>query len=139
MSGKIIHKHLGYRVFGCAFDVYKKIGPFYRETIYQKAMEVALGTAGLRYERQVPVPVEFGGQVIGHGVMDLVVEGKIVLELKAIEQLHPDFVSQVIQYLASSEMELGILLNFGALCKLQYKRVVLTSEAREKHERAREI
>jgi len=138
MSTKIIHKGLSYRVVGCAFDVYRKIGPFYREAVYQKSMEVALGQAGLRYERQVPVPIEFRGQAVGHGLMDLVVEGRIVLELKAVEQLHAEFVAQVIQYLASSGMELGILLNFGALGKLQYKRVVLTQEARERHGKARE-
>ena len=121
----LVHAKLAYQVMGCAFAVYNDLGPYYRESIYHRAMEISLDEAGLAWESEVPVNIRFRGRVVGAGKIDIQVESKIVLELKATDRLHPKFESQLIEYLAATEMKLGILLNFGHAGKLQYKRIVL--------------
>ena len=126
MGMGLVHEELSYSILGCAFAVYNELGPFFRESIYQQAMEIALDQAGLSFERQKNVPIEFRGVGVGRGILDLVVENRILLELKAVETLYPVFESQLIQYLTATGMELGFLLNFGKLGHLQYKRLLLS-------------
>jgi GxxExxY protein len=91
-------------------------------------MEYALSDAGLKWERQKRFEVSFRGRRVGAGVIDLLVEDQVILELKAVECLHPVFFSQLLAYLASSRYEIGLLLNFGYRGKLEYRRCVLTAE-----------
>jgi len=129
---ELLKSELTSKILGCAFAVYNELGPFLREPAYQKAMEFALSDAGLRWERQHRFEVFFRGRQVALGRADLLVEGQVILELKAVESLHPTFVAQLIWYLASAPQEVGFLLNFGHLGKLEYRRLVLTKEHREK-------
>ena len=95
-------------------------------------MEIALSDKGLKWERQKSSLIEFRGQKIGTGLMDLVVEEKIILELKAVDLIHPVFVSQLLQYLSASKLGLGYILNFGNIERLEHKRVILSVNIREK-------
>jgi len=136
MSGVIVSmgllkSELTSKILGCAFAVYNELGPFLREPAYQKAMEYALSDAALRWERQKRFKVSFRGRQVALGKVDLLVEDQVILELKAVESLHPNFVSQLIWYLAGTEQEVGFLLNFGHLGKLEYRRLILTAEHRD--------
>ena len=128
---ELIHKDLSYAIIGCAFEVYRELGPFYTEPLYQAAMEACLRERGMQFDSQFHVPVMFHSAQIGRRRLDLVVEGKVIVELKAIEQLHKKLYSQVIQYLAAARLELGLLINFGSLKRLEYKRLVLSAAFRE--------
>jgi GxxExxY protein len=125
----MISKELSYEVLGCAFEVYNRLGPFLQEHIYQRALEVALTQKALLWERQVAVEILFEEEKVGHGLLDLLVEDEIILELKVADFVHPAHVSQVIQYLSITGLELGYVLNFGSLDKLEFKRVVLTKNS----------
>jgi len=123
---QLLKSELTSRILKCAFSVYNELGPFLREYCYQRAMELALSDAGLSWERQKPINIAYRGRLIGQGKVDLLVEDEVILELKAIEAIHPVFLSQLIAYLASSQKEVGFVLNFGHIGKLEFKRLVLT-------------
>lgn len=88
-------------------------------------MEIALTRKGIGWQAEDPVAILFKNETIGTGRLDLLVEEKVILELKAAQTLCPAFTSQVIQYLAATELRLGLLLNFGGTPKLEYKRIIL--------------
>ncbi|MDA2926272.1 GxxExxY protein [Acidobacteria bacterium AH-259-G07] len=125
-----LYQDLSYEILGCAFDVYNELGPFLRESIYQRAMEIALSDKGLKWERQKSVPIQFRNQKIGTGLVDLLVEENVILELKAVDMIHPVFISQLVQYLSTSGLPLGYILNFGSIKRLQYQRVILSANIR---------
>jgi len=130
---ELLKSELTSKILGCAFAVYNELGPFLQEPAYQKAMEYALSDAGLAWEREKRFDVCFRGRRVARGRCDLLVEDQVILELKAVETLHPIFVSQLIAYLASTGKEVGFLLNFAHLGKLEYRRLVLTAEHRQKN------
>lgn len=111
--------------------MYNELGPFYRESIYQRAMEIALAQNKIPFQRQVYVPVTFRSIQVGRARVDLIVDGKVIVELETFEAIHPKFLSQVIHYLSASRLELGFVLNFGAMKNLEYKRLVLSAQVRE--------
>lgn len=114
---------LARRITDCASDVYRAIGPLQSEGVYQKAMQVALREEGLAFEPQKHLPVHFRGQKVGRGLVDLLVEGRIIVELKAALGLHPQHIAQVQRYLSTARLPLGLLLNFGCPDNLEIKRV----------------
>lgn len=116
---------LTHRILGCAFEVHRELGPFLQESFYQRAMEIALTRKGIGWQAEYPVAILFKNETIGTGRLDLLVEEKVILELKAAQTLCPAFTSQVIQYLAATKLRLGLLLNFGGTPKLEYKRIIL--------------
>jgi len=124
---ELLKSELTSKILKCAFSVYNELGPFLREYCYQRAMQLALSDAGLRWERQKPFDVAYRGRIIGQGKVDLLVEDEVILELKALEAIHPVFISQLIAYLATSGREVGFVLNLGHIGKLEFKRLVLTA------------
>jgi len=125
---QLLKSELTSKILRCAFSVYNELGPFLRESCYQRAMELALSDAGLSWEHQKPFDIEYRGRLIGQGKVDLLVEDEVILELKALETIHPVFLSQLIAYLATSGKEVGFVLNFGHIGKLEFKRCVLTGK-----------
>lgn len=101
-------------VIGAAIDVHRALGPGYRESVYGRALRVALAHRSLRFEHERPVTLMFEGVEVGVGRMDIVVEGAIVVELKAVESLHPVHFAQLRSYLRGSGLHVGVLLNFNA-------------------------
>jgi GxxExxY protein len=110
------------RVIGVFYDVYNELGHGFLESVYQKAMEVALEQAGLSVGSQVSVPVWFRGRQVGDFVADLLIEDVVLLELKAARALEPAHESQLLNYLRATPIEVGLLLNFGP--KPQVKRLI---------------
>lgn len=108
------------------YDVYNMLGFGFLEKVYENAMMIELEQAGLQCAQQQLVKVYYKGKQIGHYYADIIVENKIIIELKAVEALCEEHEAQLVNYLRASEIEVGVLLNFGK--KPQHKRRVLTSE-----------
>ena len=101
------------KIIGCAIEVHRAIGPGLLESAYEECLCYELGQAGIRFERQVPLPVVYKGVKLDRGYrMDIVVEGLIVLEIKAVEILIPVHEAQLLSYLKLYDKRLGLLLNF---------------------------
>jgi len=100
-------------IIGAAIAVHKELGPGYDEQTYENSLAIEFGVRGIRFERQYPVTVFYRGQVVGERRLDFLVEGSVVVELKAVEQLIGLFTSQTISYLKASKKELALLINFN--------------------------
>ncbi|HJW34315.1 MAG TPA: GxxExxY protein [Holophagaceae bacterium] len=109
-------------ILGVAFDVSNELGAGFLESVYEGALVVALNQKGISVERQVPMKVRFRDVVVGHFVADLWVEGKVIVELKAVSRLTSEHKAQTINYLKATGTDLGLLLNFGNP-KLEYHRL----------------
>ena len=116
------HANVSEVIIGCAFEVINELGAGFLESVYEKAMLVTLRQKGLDVEAQVPIQVIFRGEVIGDFFADLLVNKKIIVELKAVKTLAPEHQAQVINYLNASEIEVGLLINFGSP-KIEYRRL----------------
>ena len=125
-----LHEALTGRVIGVFYDVYNELGHGFLESVYHQAMVVALTDAGLVVESKPGVPVFFRGRTVGEFEADVVVEGKVLLELKAARGLDPAHEAQLLNYLRATTIEVGLLLNFGP--KPQVKRL-LFDNPRKRH------
>ena len=112
------------RVIGAAIEVHKQLGPGLRERRYEEALKVELKHRGLRFCCQRKVLIEYRGQRLPPQWLDLVVEECVIVELTAVEMLLPVHKSQVISYLRSTGLRIGLLFNFNRET-LQIKRVIL--------------
>ena len=98
-----------------AFEIHTKLGPGLLESVYETVMASLLRKRGLQVDRQVPVPIRFDDLLFDEGFRaDLMVEGKVIVELKSVEQTVPVHKKQVITYLRLADKRLGLLINFGA-------------------------
>ena len=110
------------KILAACFDVINELGIGFLESVYEKALVIALRDRGLSVATQRPVPVYFRGQNVGEFYPDLIVEEKIVLELKAVKSLAPEHMAQVINYLRGTRLQTALLINFGKQ-KLEYRRL----------------
>src|SRR3989338_7318772 len=102
------------KIIGCCFAVHRELGPGFPEKIYQNALQLALNKAGISCESKRRVRVSFQGTRVGEFEMDLVAEGGVVIEVKAVSGIMPKlFGAQVLSYLKSAELPVGLLVNFG--------------------------
>lgn len=108
-------------VIGCAFEVINELGAGFLESVYEKALAIALRDRGLTVQCQQPIQVRFRSRIVGDFYADLFVENKVVVELKAVKAIAPEHQAQVINYLKATGFEVGLLINFGS-SKLEYKR-----------------
>jgi GxxExxY protein len=108
----IIHKELSYKVLGKAYTVHNTLGPGLLEHAYREAMCVEMELAGIPHEREQVFPLEYKGRNVGTYFADIVVDNKIILELKSVEVFHPTMESQLINYLKISGIPVGYLINF---------------------------
>ena len=107
------HEELTEKIIGVFYEVYNELGFGFLESVYEKAMIIALRSKGLEVEQQFPIPVWFRGQQIGAFAADILVEGCIIVELKSVRSFDPSHEAQLLNYLRATEMEIGLLLNFG--------------------------
>ena len=89
MSVEIVDKELSFEIMNCAFEVHNQLGPGFLESIYESAMVYELTSRGYEVENQVHIPVYYKEKQVGEHILDMVVEGKIILELKAVAELAP--------------------------------------------------
>jgi GxxExxY protein len=109
----LLHRRLTQHVIGLFFEVYNELGPGFLESVYVGALAVALEQNGLRHRREAALEVVFRGVPVGFFRADLVVEDKVVIEVKAVRAMEPVHESQLLNYLRASRYEVGLLLNFG--------------------------
>ena len=122
-SSKLLHSELTETILGVYYDVYNEIGHGFLESIYRSAMQIALAEAGLVVQREYPVPVWFRNKEIGLFRADLMVANRVLIELKAVNALDRSHEAQMLHYLRATEIEVGLLLNFGG-GKPQFRRLV---------------
>jgi GxxExxY protein len=120
---EILFKALSYKVIGAAMEVHRTLGHGFLEAVYEAALAHELTLQNIPFERQKDLPVTYKGQPVGHYVADFVIEGEIVVELKAVSMLTKAHEAQAHNYLAATGLRLAILINFGA-GSLQQKRIV---------------
>jgi len=118
----MIYKELTETVIGSAFEVMNELGCGFLESVYEKALSLVLTEKGLEVESQKQLSVAFRGHRVGMFYADLVVNGSLILELKAVKNLLPEHQAQLINYLKASGYPLGLLLNFGNP-KVEFKRL----------------
>ena len=102
------------RVIGCAIEVHRQLGPGLLESIYEAALCIELGHAGIGFEQQLPLSVSYKGCVIGDLRLDLLFEQLVVVEIKSVERIEPLFGAQVLTYLKISGKRVGLLINFNS-------------------------
>ena len=111
-----------YRIVGCALKVYNTLKSGYLESVYEKALEWELLEAGFSVKRQVRIPVFYKGIDLGKDfVADLIVDGKVIVELKAVSVLSKAHEAQIESYLKSTGISDGLLVNFGNLRRLEWR------------------
>ena len=120
----LLHKTESYKIIGVAMEVHKELGPGFLEAVYQEAFELELQRQDIPYEREKLLNVFYKGKKLNkHYSADFVCFDKIVVELKALGELSSNHEAQLLNYLKTSKLKLGLLLNFGTK-SLQYKRLI---------------
>ena len=111
-----MHEHdpLTHSIIGCAIEVHRQLGPGLLETTYEAALCVELDAAGLAYTRQIGVPVLYKGRLIGEHRPDLVVENKVVVEIKSVDRLNAVHQAQTLAYMRILRLPVGLLMNFNS-------------------------
>ncbi|HOF18573.1 MAG TPA: GxxExxY protein [Phycisphaerae bacterium] len=133
MKQDVPHGPLTGRIIRAAFDVSNALGCGFLEKVYERALTVELQGAGLKVDTQVPLHVVYRGQTVGEYVADMIVDGAVLVEVKATTEDQPVYVAQVLNYLKATRLPVGLLLNFGRP-RLGYRRLILnnqTAAARE--------
>ena len=116
-------KELTGKIIDCVYKVHRELGFGFLESVYQNALVIELARAGLESEREKRIQVYYGEKVVGDFLADILVEDKVILELKSVSQVHPAHEAQLINYLKATGMKVGLLINFGE--KVEIKRKVL--------------
>ena len=120
---KLEHKQITERIIGAAFEVHQELGYGFLEKVYQKAMQVELKNGGLKTEFESPIKVGFKGYVIGDYFADLLVEDKVIVELKAAEAYSSKDKVQLINELKATDVRVGLLINFGRE-RVEFRRLI---------------
>jgi len=126
MNSNYIHTDITSKILKAYFNVFNQLGYGFLEKVYENAMLIELKSFGLNCEKQKPIKVYYNEQLVGDYYADIVVENKVIIELKAVQNIIKEHEVQLVNYLKATGIEVGLLLNFGP--KPQYKRRVLTEE-----------
>lgn len=121
----MIYEELSRVILNIAFTVHNTLGPGFSEDLYEKAFVRELEERNIPYEAQKVITIDYKGKPLGTYRLDLIVDGKVIVELKAVAQINDLFKQQLISYLKATGMPLGLLINFGAR-SVQHERVINT-------------
>lgn len=118
---------LAHQVIGAAIEVHRILGPGFLESVYEEALAIELDIRNIPYERQKPITLLFKGRAVGDFRLDFLIGGQLIVELKAVEVIHPIYPAKVIHYLKACGLELGLLINFHVvLLRDGIKRIVVS-------------
>ena len=117
----MLHEELTGKILQACFEVSKELGAGFLESVYEKSLLVALKQKNLQAAAQIPLLVKFRGVIVGEFYADILVEGKVLIELKAVSILANEHYAQILNYLKATNLEIGMLINFGSP-KLEYRR-----------------
>ena len=125
MINNLKHRDITEKIIGAAFEVHKFLGNGFQEVIYQRALAFEMAQAGLAFAREIEQHIFYKGltKPIGTRRADFVVEGKVLVELKAVSVLENAHIAQTLNYLKAYRLEVGLLINFGSK-SLVFKRLV---------------
>ena len=107
------HQNLTEDIIKIFYKVYNALGYGFLEKIYENAMMIEFRKAGIPAEAQSPIEVTYEGEIVGEHAADIIVDNKVIMELKAAKKLAEDHQAQLLNYLKATDMEVGLLLNFG--------------------------
>ena len=122
MNG-FLHKEITHAIIGAAYRVYNTLGSGFLEKVYENALLMELESEGFKVEQQAPIKIIYNGKVIGEYFADLLVEDKVIIELKAVTEIARAHEVQLINYLRATGIRVGLLINFGY--KIVIKRKIL--------------
>ena len=118
---------LAHTVIGAAIEVHRTIGPGYLESVYHQALCVELKLQGIIVEKEFAISITYKGELVGEGYIDIFVERRLIVELKAVEALLPVHTAQVMSYLKATGCLLALLINFNVpVLKTGIRRIVLS-------------
>jgi len=120
----IVYKELSYEVVGLAMEVHRKLGFGFLEKVYENALMILFDKHEIPAQQQVPLRVYFEGKAVGDYLADILVDSKIILELKSVDKIVDAHRAQVLNYLRATRLKLGMILNFSKK-SLEYERLVL--------------
>lgn len=116
-----IDNRLTETIIGAFYDVYNALGCGFLEKVYENALKLELKHRGLEVESQKPIKVFYQGSIVGEYFADLCVEGKVIIELKSAEKIRIEHEMQLFHYLKATQIEVGLLLNFGPKPEIRRK------------------
>ena len=122
----LLHEKLTSEIIDAFYTVYNTLGYGFLEKVYESALILELKKRGLKVQQQVPIKVYYGGKVVGEYFADILVEGIVILELKAAKSISSAHKAQIINYLKATGIEIGLILNFGP--KPTFDRKVFTQK-----------
>ena len=122
------YRELIYKIIGVYYDVYNELGHGFLESVYQKSLGLALKSAGLEACWPIAIPVRFRGHEVGHFEADMLIEKCVLLELKATRALDRSHVAQLRNYLRATDIEVGLLLNFGL--RPEFRRLLFSNSGK---------
>ena len=121
-----LYSNVSSRIIRAFYNVYNTLGYGFLEKVYENALIIELEKEHIKCQQQQHIDVFYEGQKVGEYFADIIVEDKVIIELKSVENLSPKHEAQLVNYLHATDMEVGLLLNFGKVP--QHKRRVLTKE-----------
>ncbi len=120
----IVYKDLSYKIIDLALEVHNELGCGFLEKVYENALMILLEREGIPAKQQAPADVYFQDKVVGQYFADILVDGKLILELKTVDAIGNVHKAQILNYLRATGLKLGLILNF-AKPRFEYKRLVL--------------
>ena len=115
------HQEITSKIIKCVYTVHKNLGFGFLENVYQNALMIELANADLNAEKEKKIQVLYNGQIVGDYIADIVVENKIICELKSTKEINPAHEAQLVNYLKATGLEVGLLINFGEQVKVKRK------------------
>ncbi len=125
----MLHQEITSAIIGGFYEVYNTLGFGFLEKVYENALIHVLRKQGLHVRQQMPLKVYFNKIIVGEYFADLLVEDKVILELKAAQQITEAHKAQLLNYLKATDIEVGLVLNFGP--KATFKRQIFTQKAKK--------
>lgn len=129
MKTELLHKELTNDIIAAFYEVYNELGFGFLEKVYQNALAIEMELRGFKVEVQKPIMVYYKGHEVGEYYADIIVEDKVIIELKAVEYLVEKFELQLVNYLRGTNAEVGLLMNFGQ--KPEFKRKVFENSRKK--------
>jgi GxxExxY protein len=122
-ENNFLFKDLTYKTIGLAMEIHTELGYGFLEKVYENALMVQFRNNGIKATQQEPIKVYFKGEIVGDYIADILLDGKIILELKSIDKLTNIHKAKAINYLKATGLKVALLINFGK-SKLEYERII---------------
>lgn len=130
MNEQFKYSELTEKIIGTFYEVYNELGFGFLESVYENSLAIALRDKGLEVQQQIAIPVHFRGMKVGMFEADILVNNCVFLELKAVRAIDQAHIAQLMNYLKATEIEVGLLLNFGS--RPEFKRLAFGNDRKQR-------